>query len=1339
MNDHSKICWTIVAVSFLTAMLGIPAGTGQSGLLAQDLDEFQVYHLTQSTPTEARRMLTELLGAEAKTAKLVADVENSDLQVSGPPAVQQLAKQLVQQINAATAHQPAETAPVIVRTYTCNPAEFDRQLQSVRNSISPSSRVSSDRSRNQIVIAGPAADQSTAIGILAAPTSEVQSSFATSTDWASTDWAPNGGSGDSVPRAAIKAKSAAARTTSDKRMNAELPSLSLLDTEVPQQRIATRHSGIEATADHAVRLRFRNISVKQAETGLQRLLRSKVLELEPHRLSFSVGRSRQITMSFDEMSQSCLLEGSRDLVLQFATLLQQFEDARDQNIQDTIRFVPLTNVDPDVLDRALIIWKQSVRRGQAPMEQTNQKQSSQRRRDMNIRPAGFQQIPGEPEIPIESAGQPPADGSLLQTDPAQDDLLRRPSSDITVEPLPDLDVLILRGRDPDVEELTRIIREIERLSAETAPEIDIVYLQNVQGEALDKLITEVLDDLTGPLQGRVSITPLVKPNALLLIGWGEAVTAAKKLIARLDESVFPQTQMQMFSLKHASVNQVEETVREFLNNRGGLGPDVNITADPRTNTLIVNAAPRDLQEVTRMIQKLDAGTSASINQAKIIQLKNALAVDVSQTITAAITAARGGTGTQRAAALEMLMVGPDGKSVAASGLLDDVKLTPDSRTNRIFITGPPDSLPLVERLIESFDESPAASAQIKVFQITNGDASDLVQVLRSLFPEQAAVSNVPQLATAEGESSLVPVRFSVDIRTNSIITTGTAGDLQIIEALLLRLDETDSKERVNEVYRLKNSPAMDVANAVNNFLRSERVVNQAAPGRQNPFTQIESEVVVVPEPVGNALIISATPRYFEQIMELVESLDAQPPQVMIQVILAEVELDNRHEFGVELGLQDSLLFDRSLLSSILVPGYDFNNKPLGNANTPASLAARANVAGQALSHFSLGRTSADTDFGGMVLSASSENVSVLLRAMNQTRSMEILSRPQIMTLDNQPAFIQVGQKVPQITGTSINQVGQVNSISMQNVGLILGVTPRISPEGMVVMEIDAEKSEVGPDIDGIPVSISATGEVIRSPRINITTAQTTVSAASGQTIVIGGLITTSNSTITRRVPWLSDLPVLGNLFRYDGNTNIRKELLIILTPNVVRGPSEAEHIKQVEMARMSWISCDIFNWMNTDSAVAGQLDSGEIPTIYPDQTPGADSLQQVVPSLPSPGSDDSVPTQTDTRDSTPPPNARVVVPEWKIETNDSIDGDGGIQQMSLSSSSQLQTESKQPKKTAATTGQKGTTETVSSDSAEDTDRSSGSNTKLKLKSKPKSLLPFNRGGNAPRVDRQREP
>ena len=114
-------------------------------------------------------------------------------------------------------------------------------------------------------------------------------------------------------------------------------------------------------------------------------------------------------------------------------------------------------------------------------------------------------------------------------------------------------------------------------------------------------------------------------------------------------------------------------------------------------------------------------------------------------------------------------------------------------------------------------------------------------------------------------------------------------------------------------------------------------------------------------------------------------------------------------------------------------------------------------------------------------------------------------------------------------GSTVNQNGQSNTVALENVGLIIGVTPRISPDGMVVMEIDAEKSALGPEQEGVPVSVSVDGTVIRAPRIDTTTAQATVSAASGETIVLGGLITKRRQEITRRVPVLGDLPLLRHL------------------------------------------------------------------------------------------------------------------------------------------------------------------------------------------------------------------
>ena len=841
--------------------------------------------------------------------------------------------------------------------------------------------------------------------------------------------------------------------------------------------------------------------------------------------------------------------------------------------------------------------------------------------------------------------------------------------DVDVQTLPDLDVIILRGRDRDVQKLTEIIQELERLSRETQPQIRIYPLQFAQSEAVADILEKVSEDLTGRRQGRVSVTPLVKPNALLLIGWGDAIDAAIELIRKLDKTVAPETQFEVFRLRHGSSTSVATSITQFFTGRQGLGPKVQALADIRTNSVIVYAAPRDMAEVKRMVESLDAPGSDAVNQAKVVPLRNALAEDIAETLLQAIRAtdATGGP----SAILELLTVDERGKQIIRSGQLSNVRITANPRNNTLVISGPDESMNLLEELIRQLDV-PGAVSQIKVFRIVNGDAASLVQTLRSLIPAQVGAGALgPQLPTAEGETSLAPLRFSVDTRTNSIIAAGSEGDLKIIEALLLRLDEKDLAERQNEVYRLRNAPALDVATAINEFLRSERIVQQAAPGSESPFEQIEREVVVVPEPVSNSLIISATPRYFEEIHKLVVDLDKQPPQVLIQVVIAEVLLDNVDEFGVELGLQDSVLFDRSLLGDLLTtvataqqstpagvitateeviqaatnePGFNFNNKPLGNSGSEKALANSGRVGGQGLSHFDIGRVNNELGFGGLVLSASSESVSVLIRALEESRRADVLSRPQVRTLDNQPAFIQVGERVPRIVASNLTVGGlQTNTIELENVGIILGVTPRISPDNTVVMEIDAEKSRLGPEERGIPITVSIDGTVVRSPSIETATAQATVSAASGETIILGGMITKRDETISRRVPYLADIPLLGDLFRFDSAMEQRAELLIILTPHVIRSPQDAQRLKEIELARMSWCAADVYE-LHGDVGTAytsGVINDHGTAVIYPDLNPRGEAVPppEPDPAIPPPANDqrddldqiEAPPTESDER------------------------------------------------------------------------------------------------------------
>lgn len=857
--------------------------------------------------------------------------------------------------------------------------------------------------------------------------------------------------------------------------------------------------------------------------------------------------------------------------------------------------------------------------------------------------------PPPPEVPPTQMpeGTAPAAGAMPRTAP--------PGSlvgPVQIEVLEGLDVMVVRGNPADVDQVMQIIQQIERLSAQTEPAIELYPMQHADGEAVGLLVSELYADVFAPRQGTVTITPLVKPNALVLVGRPENVKTALDLIKRLDQPVAPETQFQVFRLKHATAAAAQATVNEFFASRPGLGVKARVTSDFRSNSLIVQASTRDLAEIEALVAKLDTQTSDAVNELRVFTLAHSLASDVAVILQGAISTsgsstssagARGGagggaqnatvrSGDEKSAMLRFATVDATGKRIFNSGILTGVQITTDARANSLLISAPSDCMELLGALIRELDQRPAATAQLKVFTIVNGDAQTLLTTLESLFNIGGGLQQgLIQTGARESESSLIPLRFGVDVRTNSIIASGSEGDLTVVEAVLLRLDESDARHRKSTVYRLKNAPAADVANAINQFLSYERQVEQLSPGLVSAFEQIEREVVVVPETVSNSLIVSATARFYDEIQGLVEQLDKRPPMVMIQVVIAQVSLSNYNEFGIELGLQDSILFDRSTLGDLLTtstqtstasgiitqqnivsatntPGFNFNNAALGNSGSGSSLANAAAVGGQSLSNFGVGRANSTLGYGGLVLSASSENISMLIRALQQCHRLEVLSRPQVMTLDNQPAYVQVGQRVPYINSASITTAGnQVNTVQLQNVGIILGVTPRISPDGLVVMEIDAEKSQTGPESEGVPISVLTNGQVIRAPRIETTTAQTTVSAMDGQTVVLGGLITKSKETTARRVPYLSDIPILGNLFKYDSKDDQRDELLIIMTPTIVKSDEDIERLRRTEAARMSWCLADVVS-LQGDIGVRGRYDhwhDSETRVIYPDLEPGA--------------------------------------------------------------------------------------------------------------------------------------
>ncbi len=852
--------------------------------------------------------------------------------------------------------------------------------------------------------------------------------------------------------------------------------------------------------------------------------------------------------------------------------------------------------------------------------------------------------------------------------------------DVDISFVPEMGLVIIKGSKRDVQRVQQVIEQIKKQSDETRPEIEVVPLVHVNGQALEVILKDLNTKVFSPRQGQIEITALGQPNALLLIGRLEAMTGIKDVIKKLDAPLDPNSQLRVFKLVNSSAVDAEALITKFFGdpsaanagggagaanaaNSAGLTLRVKAVADYRTNSLIVQASPRDQAEVARLIADVDADAGTAESEIKIIPLKFALATELQPILSSAINGTQApATGTNQqqqqqqpqggANAAERARVPNSKLTVAASkngervdsGLLTGVVVNSSGTINALIVRAPGKSMALVEALIRQLDIPSSVEARIKVFEVRNGDASTLATALQQAFglPTTQTNNNLNnnnglglfglqnQAAVSGGaESSLVPLRIATETRTNSIIVSGSQADLEVIEVLLLRLDEDNAKQRTIEVIWLRNSSATDVSTAITTMISQQRTnlqlitAPQGVAGQQqgqiySVIERTDREVYVVPEANTNSILVSAMPRYMPMIRQIVERLDRQQPMIAVDVLIAEVTLDDQFDLGTEFGLQDSLLFDRNSASGGTLSSPGFNTGTALTVNTPAAQQRRTqNVAGQGTSGFSLGRTNSTLGYGGLVLAAGSESVSMLFRALQDVNRVQILSRPQLMTIDNNIANIQVGSRVPRFGGQTVTNGIASNNVSDVDVGLLMQVQPRTNQDGLINMIVAITRSTLGPTASGVAVGQDINGNAILSPIIFTTQAQTRVTAYDGQTVVLSGLITKNRSTRSRRIPWLADIPLAGALFRFDSQVENRTELLVVMTPRVINfnNDEKLEMIKQVESSRMSYCLADILN-IHGDVGLSpgnGLWGPAASPIIYPDMQPTVDYENGVGP------------------------------------------------------------------------------------------------------------------------------
>jgi len=284
----------------------------------------------------------------------------------------------------------------------------------------------------------------------------------------------------------------------------------------------------------------------------------------------------------------------------------------------------------------------------------------------------------------------------------------------------------------------------------------------------------------------------------------------------------------------------------------------------------------------------------------------------------------------------------------------------------------------------------------------------------------------------------------------------------------------------------------------------------------------ENRVRIIANQRNNALLIYATPAEYSVIEGMLRKIDIVPLQVMIEATIAEVTLNDALQYGTQFFFKLDH-FANSLGTSI--PNFP----SLSSAATPLG-------------------------FSGFVLSSPPH---VALSALADVSQVKVLSAPQVVVLDNEPAQLQVGQQVPVLTGTATSTLTTgapvVSSVSYQDTGVILKVTPRVNSGGLVTLEIGQEVSDV---------TTAAVNTVQGSPTFDDRVIQTKVAVQDGQTVGLAGLISDSDTQDNAGLPFLKDIPVISTLVSSQNNSRARKELLVLITPHVIRDQAGARALTE---------------------------------------------------------------------------------------------------------------------------------------------------------------------------------
>ncbi len=631
--------------------------------------------------------------------------------------------------------------------------------------------------------------------------------------------------------------------------------------------------------------------------------------------------------------------------------------------------------------------------------------------------------------------------------------------------------------------------------------------------------------------------------------------------------------------------------------------DADLTANAGSNTIMMTDTSANIRRVVEIISKIDK-RDLTENTIIVKHLNYADATSAAKVLTDIFKANEPAPQNNNASRSRFFRGGQQPNTPEPQGNIARVTASADPRTNTVVVTGPTDTLKTVENILDQLDRQDMQMSTIRVKHLQYADATSAAKLITDIFNDtsnagrgSSSNDNSRQarffraIAAANGQqeqSAAGRVNASADARTNTIVISGPAETLKVVDNMLEQLDSNPAVDQTFFFYAVKNGQSQNMANVLNSLFgvntggtnpNSYRNNQTGSPGSRNSLggsassignrsgggnrgitgstgigggrgitgfgsntpisrgqtlaaanipanvagaaAELVGQVYVVADSDTNSLLVATAGKYQQRVLDIIQQLDRPVPQVLIKVLLAEVTHENDADFGVDFSI--------------------LNTRASGNGQS-----AQTNFNTPALTN-------------GLAISVIETNVTATLRALARDNKLDVLSRPYILASNNQLATITVGQVVPIVTNTRVTDTGQtINSISYQDIGIILNVTPHINPDGLVILD-------VAPEISQLTTSTVPISENLNAPVFDLRSADSRVGIKDGQTIVIGGLMEDKKTTDVQKIPLLGDIPLVGMLFKRTVTQKSKTELLIFLTPHVAQSPDFLRPMSEDEM------------------------------------------------------------------------------------------------------------------------------------------------------------------------------